>query len=89
MNIKAIADDIELSMVWVGGMVVCITKDTATDISPTAGQTMQFTLTPDQAAATMALFVAGDVTHEATNQAIWGIAETAWKDVPRAFRPIP
>lgn len=46
-------------------------------------------LTKEQAAATMALLVAGDFTNEQLNERLYDIASPAWKDVDNKLRLIP
>lgn len=78
-------------MAWDSGKVWIETRDTSTldknDIHP---RTCRLT-TPDVAAATAALIIAGDIGEPGnpTNTALYAIAEPFWTGVPSNLRPIP
>ena len=87
MSIRAEAADCKLTIFWVGGNCQVTVSDTSG--LPVDGPiTISKLLTPDQAAATIALFV-GEFSDPETNRRMYEIAEPVWADVPQNLRPIP
>lgn len=79
-------DDIQMSLVWQGETVQTSIKDTSE--VPAERKEDQRDVTPEQAGAIAALFVAGDMPDSA-NTALYAIAELALADMPQNLRPIP
>jgi hypothetical protein len=91
MQVIGEAADMRLTMQWSDGMVKMICEDTATDLPKEHREVTRYEklVTPTQAGAVIALFVAGDFDSEELNQLLYDTAEEALIGAPRNCRPIP
>lgn len=89
VSLHAQAADMEFTIERRGPNDWHLLIESVVSINPEAKQTKKFTLTDEQASATMALFIGELENNEVLNSELYKIAERVWGNVEQHFRPIP